>query len=247
MALGQQLKQMKAQRKAQGIKPIRPVTDPGFVKPVKQAVKPASPFKAKRTLNPNATPYNKRLFTTSGTSPMATPGGGQSAQSPWAPAWNAEYEANVGNLNRNFADAQAQLGAKETSIKANYGFDPQYANDPYTRAAIMRDSWQKNRKATSTSSFARGHGYDGSTSNALNAADEAYGRDFDTAQREYQQELSGVTSDRLQADRDLREGIAAAEARRLEDAMDSYKELDTSDITLPEKFAKSRKKKGKKK
>lgn len=162
---------------------------------------------------------------------------------PFAPAWNARYETDIGAANRRFADTSTALAAREQGVRAQYGFDPQYANDPYTRASMLRTSWLQNRRAASTSMAARGQLYSGSLTNALGYADEDYARGSDEAQRDYASQLGEITQDRTDAARGLADATAEAEARRIEAALADMKDLDTSGITLPDRVVRARKKK----
>ncbi len=191
------------------------------------------------------------MFTATQGASFGSGGRDQNQTSPSAPLWNSQYETQVGALNKNYADQMANFTNQENTTRSTYGFDPQYANDPYSRANLLKDSWNTNRRAVSTGGAARGQLYSGSTSNALRYADEGYGKAYDTTQKEYQGALNQLQQGRLGAEGELRTGIAAAEAQRIQQMLDDARQLDTSDLpgeTLAQKAAKRHKKnkKGKK-
>lgn len=211
-------------------------------------------FKAKGTLGQKVNAAKGAFNVGTVASGGGARGGLAGAPAPTGQPWDAKYETQVGSLRNTNAGTLANIQNQENTARSQYGFDDQYANDPYTRANLLKQSWNTNRLKATNAMASRGQLYSGATSNALGYADEGYNRDYNTAQQGYQDLLNRFSTQRLQANQGMNEGIAAAEAQRIQDTMDAANQLDTSTIPLPpeapqslgSKVNKAKKKKGKK-
>lgn len=86
-------------------------------------------------------------------------------------------------------------------------------------AGLQRD-YEARRRGTTNSYAAAGQLYSGATTNARNIDRRGYEQNFDTAQRNYQDTLAGIAQKQLEAQRVRDEGIAAAQAGSVADAIE---------------------------
>ncbi len=153
-------------------------------------------------------------------SPGYTP---PAAPAPQQLPWDSMAESRQGLAQRNFADTEARLGQDEANIKSRYGFDPEFANNPLTRANLLQRSYQQQRKSASLGMAARGQLYSGALSNKLAGADFDYTRNLDTEKQQYTDSLNRVLQERLQNQRGLEEANMSANEMRLEKALDQQR------------------------
>lgn len=115
---------------------------------------------------------------------------------------DAGYNAAVSGAERDYGDTISGLDAKQYATQASFGFDPQFAANPYTRANLLTSAYNRSFNNTGNTYAARGQLYSG-------ALDRARGFDANTYQQglyglrgEYDQQLAGLESDRLGAERE---------------------------------------------
>jgi hypothetical protein len=99
----------------------------------------------------------------------------------------------------------------------SYGFTD--TSNPFNRAAMLQQAYDRNRAKTQTSYAARGQLYAGSLSNARSYDEGNYLRGYDALARQYRGELGDIAAKRLAASRTLSEGTQAARAKALEEAL----------------------------
>lgn len=125
------------------------------------------------------------------------------------------YQSQLNQLQTGFNDSSLALGQRETGIREQFGFDPQYASNPYTRANMLQRAAQQRFRGTTNSMAGRGQLYSGATNRARSADEFTSGGELDSARREYAESLRGVEADRLAAQRQLEFGSADAYAEML--------------------------------
>jgi hypothetical protein len=162
--------------------------------------------------------------TTGAYAPGAGPYGGppSATQLPW----NASSETQQGFANRNYNDEMASLNQQDFAVRSDFGFDQEFANNPLTRANLLKKSYDQARTGAVNSMAARGQLYSGATSNQLSYADADYNESRDSEMKQYQGLRNEIAQSKLGAARTRDESIAAAHAEALEAALGQ--ELDSS-------------------
>jgi hypothetical protein len=140
--------------------------------------------------------------------------------------WNASTETQIGFANRNYNDEIASLAQQEYGVRSEFGFDQEFANNPLTRANLLKKSYNQARLGATNSMASRGQLYSGATSNQLGYADADYNESRDSEMKQYQGLRNEIAQSRLGAARTRDESIAAAHAEALEAALGQ--ELDSS-------------------
>lgn len=138
--------------------------------------------------------------------------------------WNAQAETTIGGLNRDFNDTQAQLGAQRATTEQDYGIAPGYNDatmNPYSRAALLQQTYERNKATTMNTYAGRGQLYAGSTQNAANYDLGQQGAGLDQLQKSYLGDMTSLAQQGVAAQRTLTEGTAAARAKALEDALNA--------------------------
>lgn len=120
--------------------------------------------------------------------------------------WDAQYERVVGGADKNYGNTMAYLNSKRLQAQQAYGIAPgfnDYANNPFSRAALLRKSWDTNVRGTTNSYAAQGQLYAGSVHNAQQANRFKYDTGYDELNRDYLADVGQID----------REGAEAAERR----------------------------------
>ncbi len=180
----------------------------GLKPAVKSGLKPANKSGLRPAKKPMGAQPGLGAFT-----PSARGMGQPAASAPQpvvAPLSDSRYTAEESGLNRNFADTNLAINNREYAIREQGGFDPEFASNPYTRAnALMRAATQR-FNSTTNSAARSGQLYSGATSRARDADVFTGGLERDTAQRDYNQQLSQINADRLGAQRERDEGLSSS-------------------------------------
>lgn len=165
-----------------------------------------------------------------GGAPAAPPAPAAPTPPPTLP-WDSQYESQMGLLRRNLADTGTTLDQEERTARARAGFDPQYANDPFTQAAQLRESLAANNRSARNTLAARGQLWSGSTDNALYSNRMTNEQQTNTARQGLEDALTQVTQRRLAAQRAFDEGSVQAQAERLQNALQQDPEAIPGDAT----------------
>lgn len=158
-------------------------------------------------------------------SPIAKPVGAPAvpAVAPTLP-WDAQYNLASSGAERNYGNKLAGLGAQRVIAQQNYGIDPgfnDYANNPYSRAALLRKAYEANSQGDTTSYAARGQLYAGSLVNAQAADQSDYNQGYNALNKEYLQNLSQIDQEKAQALEARENAINEAGWQRLEAAQNA--------------------------
>jgi hypothetical protein len=167
------------------------------------------------------------------------PGGPPGPGVPGAPAapasapmpWDAQYNSSVAGADKNYGDKYAYLQSKRLTTEQNFGIDPgfnDYANNPYSRAALLRKSYDTAVRGSTNSYAAAGHLYSGSLHNAQGANRGAYDQGYDALNKEYLASLGDIDHESAQALEDRENARNEAEWQRLQTAQGEPLEPQTA-------------------
>lgn len=147
------------------------------------------------------------------------PGGAGAPVAPPAPAQpsppvgtpdDAAYESNVNALQTRLNNTNTGLTGQEQQIRQQYGFDPEFASNPYTKANMLARAAQQRFTGTGNALAARGQLYSGALNNAR--ADDQFASDaaLNDARTSYTQALTDIENRRLSAQTDFALGKSDA-------------------------------------
>jgi hypothetical protein len=152
--------------------------------------------------------------------------------SPYAPApWNSAYEQSVANARAKFNSANTGLDYQKTREDQEYGLTPgfnDYQSNPYSRAALLEQSYQRADRGSTNSYAASGQLYAGSLQNSLGVNRGNYGQGRDSLEKAYRDALQEITQKRLAAQNEENEEISNADWKRIEAAENAELEPETS-------------------
>lgn len=123
---------------------------------------------------------------------------------------DSRYNLDIANLQQNYNNANLGYQQRETDTRSLFGFDPQYADNPYTRANLLQRSADQRFRGSTNSMAARGQLYSGALDRAHAADTFTSGAELDTARRDYASQLNQLSQDRLGAQTQYTQGIAGA-------------------------------------
>jgi hypothetical protein len=118
---------------------------------------------------------------------------------PYAAApWDSAEQFSNANADTKYNNALLNAGYKKSAYETEYGLDPGYNDykaNPYSRAALLEQTYQRANRATGTSLGAAGQLYSGASQNA-----ETYNREHNSQERNslesaYRRALQGVTEE----------------------------------------------------
>jgi hypothetical protein len=145
--------------------------------------------------------------------------GGKQQQPYQAPTpYSGAYDSTVAGLGQSLQHTQTDLAGQGLALQQQYGFGADQSN-PFSVARQLERSYGQRRMGTETSAAAGGHLYDGSLSTQKSADRYDYEQSQDSALRDYQAKLAGLTSEGVQAQDQYEQGTADAYAQRLQDAL----------------------------
>jgi hypothetical protein len=94
------------------------------------------------------------------------------------------YQARIAAILRRRDQSISDLGLQEVQTKKAYGIDD--TSDPFSKAKLMQESFQRNKAATGTTLAARGQLYSGSMQNAQDANQRSFNENQDALTKAYQ-------------------------------------------------------------
>lgn len=128
-------------------------------------------------------------------------------------------EARKAANQRTYGDVSANINNDEGRIKQQYGFDD--TSDPFSRLAVLRQSYQNRQRGTENSMAARGQLYSGANLNQQAIDTRAYDESYHGLRGGYGDALSAVARKRQAARSALDQGTIDAEADALNRAIDT--------------------------
>lgn len=146
------------------------------------------------------------------------------------PNYSSEYETTVGKLNRDLSQTQSDLAGRGLATEQQYGFGEDQSN-PFSRANMLQRQYQQGSAMATNSYASQGQLYSGALSRAQAENRFGFEQGMDTSLREYQAELSDLSRQRLGAQSTYDEGVAAAEASRLEEGLQDRPEASEAPAT----------------
>lgn len=161
----------------------------------------------------------------------ATGAAASAAAGPTSMPWDAQYNSSVGGADQRYADKMAYLGSQRVLAQQGYGIDVgfnDYANNPYSRAALLRKSYDTAVRGSNTSYAARGQLYAGSLRNAQNANRSGYDQSYDSLNRDYLAALGDIDREKTSAKEDRERAIEEAGWQRLQGAQNEPLEPQTA-------------------
>lgn len=169
----------------------------------------------------------------------AAPGAAPPAASPYTPApWDSQYELSAAGARQKYANTVNNLGLKKTATEQDFGLGNgynDYQSNPYSRAALLEQTYQKANRGTGNSYAASGQLYAGSLSTALDANRQAEAQSHDSLEKEYRNALQSIRDEEVAAKNAEIGELGEAGWNRLERA-DSAP-LDSSTAPEPAKTA----------
>jgi hypothetical protein len=154
------------------------------------------------------------------------------AAAPYAPApWNTAEQLSDAGAEAKYNNALLNAGYKKQAYETEYGLDPGYNDykaNPYSRAALLEQTFQRANRAGTTSLGAAGQLYSGASQNA-----ETYNREHNAQERNslesaYRKALQGVTEEEAGALASREEEKAAAKWKGVEAASNAELESETA-------------------
>lgn len=128
--------------------------------------------------------------------------------------WDARYESTRNSVNRNLANADTGYAESEAGINREF-FDP---TNPYNRAKLLQESYQRSARSANVGMAARGQLYSGSFQNAQDASLQNYQRGQHDLQGDYNNAVQDLIRRRQQARDEGSDTLASAENDRLDAA-----------------------------
>jgi len=144
---------------------------------------------------------------------------GPAAPQTNAQPFNAAYELTAAGAEKQLADTQANLGYKKTATEQEYGLEGPYsdfATNPYSRAALLEQSYQRANRGTQNASAASGQLYAGSNQNAQGYNRDSRDLEHNNLSSAYGKALATIREEGTAAENLSREKIAEAGWKRLE-------------------------------
>ncbi len=136
------------------------------------------------------------------------------------------YNNDINAINTGYANKQTSLDAQQYQTRSQFGFDPEFAQNPYTRMNMMVGAYNKANQQTTHSYANRGQLYSGALDRARGYDAEGFNRGQYEARGEYDQLLAGIEASRLEAETEKAGGSAKAYEAMLERKL--AKDPDTS-------------------
>jgi hypothetical protein len=199
----------------------------GTTAPKTAAKGPTTALGNNTAINPNHPNYVPRTppRPQAAPAPAATP-------SPYAAApWDSAEQFSNANADAKYNNALLNAGYKKTAYETEYGLDPgfnDYKANPYSRAALLEQSYKRADRSSGNSLAASGQLYSGASQNA-----ESYNREHDLQERNalestYRKALQGVNEEEAGALNEREEAKAAAKWKAVEAASAAELEPDTA-------------------
>lgn len=165
-------------------------------------------------------------------STSAAGGGPATTPTPYSPApWDSAEQLSDAGADAKYNNALLNAGYKKTAYETEYGLDPgfnDYTANPYSRAALLEQSYKRADRSSGNSLAAAGQLYSGASQNA-----ESYNREHDAQERNsleatYRKALQGVGEEEAGALNTREEERAAAKWKAVEAAGSAELEPQTA-------------------
>lgn len=162
--------------------------------------------------------------------------------SPYAPTpWDSQYELSKAGSASKFNNTNISLDLKQKALEQDYGLDAgfnDYQTNPYSRAALLEQTYQRANRGTVNSYAAAGQLYAGSTQNELGYNRDSNSLGSNSLWKEHNAALQGIRDERAAASANQNAENNEAGWKRVERAGEAP--LDPSTSPEPAKKAKSK-------
>jgi len=135
--------------------------------------------------------------------------------------FNEGYLNTVAGLRERNQMAQAGFDDQERQLGINYGmgqFGGDAASNPYSRAAMLQQSYNRSQRASLNQMAGAGQLYSGAMSNARAANTGQYGQQTDALQKDFDARSGQISAGRAQATSNFSLGQQAAQIRARQEA-----------------------------
>jgi hypothetical protein len=104
------------------------------------------------------------------------------------------YASQVAAINKSRADALTALTAQEGATKRGYGIED--TSDPFSKAAMLQQSLQRNQRSSTNGLAAAGQLYSGALQNSQNNNQSNYNENYDSLKKSYDAALAAIKQQR---------------------------------------------------
>lgn len=153
---------------------------------------------------------------------VATPPAAPTPSIDSDPALQTQLAAIIKNRD----DALLRLTQQEGTTKREYGIED--TSDPFSRAALLQQSLQRNQTASSNGMAAAGQFFSGALQNAKNANQTNYNQNYDSLSKTYQSALAAIKDARQTATTGAQTDIGTAQGEALSRLLASRPAPDAS-------------------
>jgi hypothetical protein len=136
--------------------------------------------------------------------------------------FDAGYESQVANINRDLQNTLGQTTYEEQQAKQEYGIDD--PSNPYSRAALLQRSYEQGQTGATNQYAASGQLYSGALQNARTENTFQLGAQQDALQRGYQDLLNQLAQRRTAAQQSAGESTSLALNERIARALEARTE-----------------------
>lgn len=210
---------------------IKPRTANGGIYAPKPAAKsPTTGLGNNTAISPNHPNYVPKPAPQSNPSPVAAPAAATPAPYSAAP-WDGAEQLSDTNADAKYNNALLNAGYKKTAYEQEYGLDPgfnDYKANPYSRAALLEQSFQRANRASGNSLAAGGQLYSGASQNAETYNREHKGQETNSLESAYRKALQGVNEEEAGALTTREEEKGNAKWKAIEAAGNAELEPDTA-------------------
>lgn len=178
--------------------------------------------KVKAPTNPNAQPSSGLKAAAAGITGANWAAGitaGGSAPQTNAQPFNSAYELTKAGAEKQLDDTKTNLGYKKTATEQEYGLEgpyADYATNPYSRASLLEQSYQRANRGTQNSSASSGQLYAGSNQNAQGYNRDSRDLEHNNLSSAYGKALAAIREEGTAAENLEREKISEAGWKRIE-------------------------------
>jgi len=213
------------------VKAIQPRSMNGGITAPKSAAKgPTIGLGNNNTINPNHPNYVPRPAPKPTQMPAAAPA--PASPKPYSSApWDAAEQLSDAGADAKYNNALLNARYKKTAYGQEYGLDPGYNDykaNPYSRAALLEQTFQRANRASGNSLAAGGQLYSGASQNAETYNREHKGQETNALEGSYRKSLQGVNEEEAGALTNREEEKANAKWKAIEAASAAELEPDTA-------------------
>lgn len=118
---------------------------------------------------------------------------------PVTPVEDSLYNQQISAINNRLGNQNLGFAGQESRLQSYFGFDPQYAQDPYTQANILARRASQREEGTLNAMASHGQLYSGAMNNARAADAFTSGQELYQARTDLANKLADIQQQRLMA------------------------------------------------